>query len=136
LNRERFLIVLGADAERWAKRYDIEPFSHPCSECGRMLTTSIPFAEGTLRGLVAPRCACGNDLTPYGAVRDPKFGDLFSGIEAPSSRPPAILIVDDDWGPAADPTASYVMPELPQSNADTPTTVIDAAKWKREHAKQ
>ena len=74
--RECFLIVHGVTAEQWAKRYDIEPFSHECHECGETLTTSVPFVVGELRGLVAPTCDCGNANAPYCLVRDPKFGDL------------------------------------------------------------
>lgn len=77
MDRRRFLIVHGADAARWAKRFGIEPFSHPCRRCGALLTTSVPFAYKTLRGLLAPSCACGNQGTPYCMVRDPRFGDLF-----------------------------------------------------------
>lgn len=73
------LVVHGTTAKAWAERYGIQPFSHPCSECGRVLTTSIPFAQGTLRGLQAPRCECGNERTPYCIVRDPAHGDLFDG---------------------------------------------------------
>lgn len=78
MNRERFLVALGVDPKRWAERYDIEPFTHPCSKCGALLTTTLPFAMGTLRGLLAPVCACGNKNTPYGVVRDPAHGDLFN----------------------------------------------------------
>lgn len=73
------MIVHGITAEAWAKRWGIQPFSYPCSECGRMCTTSIPFAQGTLRGLQSPVCECGNERTPYGVVRDPAHGDLFDG---------------------------------------------------------
>lgn len=69
------LIVHGVTAEAWAKRYSIEAFSYPCSECGAMATTSIPFAEGPFRGLQSPPCECGNEQTPYGLVR--AHGDLF-----------------------------------------------------------
>lgn len=82
LNRARFLLVHGVDARRWAKRHDLEPFTHPCGACGEPLTTSIPFAVGTLRGLVAPACRCGNTVTPYCVVRDRRHGDLFSGARA------------------------------------------------------
>lgn len=74
-------IVYGVAAEQWATRYGLEAFSYPCSECGRMCTTSIPFAQGTLRGLQSPRCECGNEKTPFAMVRDSKHGDLFTGIE-------------------------------------------------------
>lgn len=73
------LYVLGETAERWTVRFGVEPFTHPCSACGRPCTTSIPFVQGTLRGLQAPPCPCGNERTPFALVRDPKHGDLFDG---------------------------------------------------------
>ena len=76
--RESFLIVHGVTTEQWAKRYDIKPFEHPCDECGARLVTSLPFAVGQLRGLMAPACACGNAQTPYCLVRDAKHGDLLA----------------------------------------------------------
>jgi hypothetical protein len=75
----RLLSILGADPLRWAQRFGIEAFAAPCSECGRSLETTVPCANSTLRGLRAPRCVCGNERTPYCVVRDPRFGDLFSG---------------------------------------------------------
>lgn len=78
--RPRF-IVHGVAAEAWAARWGIAIFTAPCSECGRPCTTTIPFVQGALRGLQAPPCACGNERTPFGLVRDPKYGDLFSGQE-------------------------------------------------------
>ncbi len=77
------LLVYGISQESWTRRYGVLPFSHPCSQCGRMLTTTIPFAQGTLRGLAAPTCECGNESTPYAMVRDPAYGDLFTGSEQP-----------------------------------------------------
>lgn len=71
--------VHGVTAEEWTARYGIDAFTWPCSECGRPLTTTIPFAQGTLRGLAAPTCVCGNERTPFGLVRDPAYGDLFDG---------------------------------------------------------
>jgi hypothetical protein len=78
MNRSRFLRVLGADPTKWAERYDLEPFSYPCGECGKVLATTVPFAYGQLRGLMAPRCECGNVGTPYCLVRDSRHGDLFT----------------------------------------------------------
>lgn len=78
-DKVRFLIY-GVTAEAWSARYGVEAFSHPCFECGRILTTSIPFAQGQLRGLQAPPCECGNEKTPYGLVRDPAYGDLFTNV--------------------------------------------------------
>ena len=71
------LYVIGVSAEAWTRRYGVVPFSFPCV-CGRMCTTTMPFAQGEYRGLQAPPCACGNALTPFAMVRDPKHGDLFS----------------------------------------------------------
>lgn len=79
-DKVRFLIY-GVTAEAWTKRYGIEAFTHPCYRCGAPCTTSIPFAQGTLRGLQAPPCVCGHEWPPYALVRDPKYGDLFSGVE-------------------------------------------------------
>lgn len=73
--------VHGVSAKAWSRRFGIEVFSHPCSECGRMCTTSLPFAQGQLRGLQAPPCACGNVKTPFGLVRDAKYGDLFTNAD-------------------------------------------------------
>lgn len=67
--RATFLLVLGADPERWARRYGIAPFTHPCAGCGASCTTSIPFAAGDHRGLIAPVCACGHPTPPYALVR-------------------------------------------------------------------
>ena len=86
MNRERFLVVRGVSPERWAERYGMEPFDLACSECGAVMTTSIPFAFETLRGLLAPACACGNADTPYCVVREYGAGDLFTGAEAASPR--------------------------------------------------
>jgi lysyl-tRNA synthetase class I len=79
INRNKCLRIFGVDVRRWAARYGLEPFSHPCSKCGKVLTTSIPFVCGSLRGLVAPTCKCGHTGTPYCVARDPKVGDLFAG---------------------------------------------------------
>ena len=75
------LYVHGVSVETWTARYGVEPFTHPCSECGAPCTTTLPFAQGELRGLQSPECACGNARTPYAIVRDPARGDLFDGFE-------------------------------------------------------
>lgn len=68
-DRRKFLRVHGADPVKWAKRYEIEPFTHACHLCGLLSTTSIPFASGPLRGLIAPDCECGHPNPPYCVVR-------------------------------------------------------------------
>ena len=80
MNGRPRILIYGVSAETWTKRYGVQPFSHPC-ECGRMLTTSIPFVQGALRGLQAPCCSCGHDPPPFAVVRDPAYGDLFTGEE-------------------------------------------------------
>lgn len=79
MNDKPRFIVHGITAEAWAERYRIEPLTYPCDRCNRPCTTTIPFAQGTLRGLQSPRCECGNEKTPFVIVRDPKYGDLFAG---------------------------------------------------------
>jgi hypothetical protein len=77
LDRRRFLVAYGVDPARWARRHDIEPAEAPCQVCGAPLRTTLPFAAGEFRGLLAPPCgACGNEITPYCLVRDARFGDL------------------------------------------------------------
>jgi hypothetical protein len=77
LLRSKFLRFHGVDPVGFARRHGIVPFTHPCQECSEPLTTSIPFAAGTLRGLIAPTChRCGCEITPYAVVRLLKAGDL------------------------------------------------------------
>lgn len=42
----------------WAKRYLLPVEAEPCHNCGKMLTPSVPFAEGYLRGLETPEHGC------------------------------------------------------------------------------
>lgn len=67
--RATFLLILNADPDRWAKRYGIAPFTQPCARCGAPSATSIPFAAGDNRGLIAPVCACKHPTPPYALVR-------------------------------------------------------------------
>lgn len=89
MNRESFLRIHGIDSVAWAARFGIEPFSMQCERCGAEMVTSIPIAQGQLRGLIAPECECGNSDTPYCIVRDWRYGDLFTGRAAPSPIPSA-----------------------------------------------
>ena len=57
--------VHGVSVTAWTKRYKVEPFSSPCSECARTLTTTLPFVQNGVHGLMAPKCECGNERTPY-----------------------------------------------------------------------
>ncbi len=66
--RSRFLIVHGMDAKKWADRFNIEPFEHPCQDCGEMRRTTLPFTVGDFRGLIAEPCPCGCQHQPYGFV--------------------------------------------------------------------
>lgn len=86
MNGHPRLYVLGVTVAEWTARYGVEPFTHPCSDCGRTLTTTRPFMQGALRGLAAPPCVCGQDRAPYALVRDPKYGDLFTGREPTAPR--------------------------------------------------
>lgn len=74
------IFVHGVTVEAWTRRHGVEPYSHPCSKCGRLLTTSLPFVDvarwgdwsgeivGRVYGLHAPVCICGNERTPYVVV--------------------------------------------------------------------
>lgn len=67
LHRSNWLIVHGGNTWQWEQRHGLERFTHPCVACGAQLTTTIPFVirDSPMRGLVAPKCACGNERTPY-----------------------------------------------------------------------
>lgn len=62
---EGFLALLGGDPVRWARRHGIEPFTTPCDGCDSPKATTIPIARGTQRGLMAPRCGCGDPSDTY-----------------------------------------------------------------------
>ena len=81
MNGKPRLFVHGVTPEAWSARYGVEVFTYPCSACGAPCTTTLPFVQGQLRGLQAPPCSCGNEKTPFGVVRDPKYGDLFDDVE-------------------------------------------------------
>lgn len=77
------LIAFGVDPVSWAKRFGIEPVTHPCGDCGAPKTSTIPIASRTLRGLASPPCACGNEEpTPYCLVAAPGEGDLIGVLTA------------------------------------------------------
>lgn len=60
VDTDKVIRVHGIDPEQWAERYDILPFTGDCpGQCGRTVTTSIPFAFRESRGLVAQQCECG-----------------------------------------------------------------------------
>ncbi len=85
-HRDRFLRVMGIAPHTWASRYGLEIFSAPCPKCGRLLSTTVPFACGTLRGLMAPPCKCGCGDVPYEiAEADPRT-DLFTGELAQAAK--------------------------------------------------
>lgn len=80
-NRSKFLLILGIDSEEWADRYGISPFSCPCIRCNHVLTTSVPFAYNELRGLISPRCICGDEHPPYCIIFDHCFDHLIKNIK-------------------------------------------------------
>lgn len=47
------------DHEAWATRYSLEIKTIDCVKCGVSQCTTIPFAEGEQRGLIAPLHDCG-----------------------------------------------------------------------------
>ncbi len=79
IDKKRVIFFHGVDHVRFAERFGIEPCTAPCTDCCAPRTTTVPFACGEFRGLMAPPCiVCGHEGTPYCLVRDPKHGDLFS----------------------------------------------------------
>ncbi len=69
-------VVHGVSGKAWADRWGIEPFVVACYVCRREKETTIPFARGSLRGLKAPACPCGDLSKTYCVVRAPNNGPL------------------------------------------------------------
>lgn len=55
-------------ADDWAKLYNIEIRSRPCLKCGKLQSTSIPWASKEWRGLVSPTHECGEEYKLITAV--------------------------------------------------------------------
>lgn len=72
----RYVRIHGVSTCTWAKRYNIDPFSVDCPGCGARKETTIPIADGPLRGLLAPPCPCGDTSRTYALVAGPGHGDL------------------------------------------------------------
>jgi|SRR5688572_8121582 len=146
-DRSKWLIIHGADPEKWAKRYDIEPLSHPCYHCGVVQTTSIPFAAGTLRGLVALAHEC------HGVVRNPPYcivgtmGGGLSELFAPPKPTHRSAGVQRSYQPKSEPKRGPRHCKYKHcSNPSTHVGTIDGicvttgckwhmAKWAREGAR-
>jgi hypothetical protein len=59
------LHLVGVNVPRFMRRWGLEAFTSPCPDCSAPMTTTVPYAQGAMRGLVAPRCACGSENIPY-----------------------------------------------------------------------
>ena len=62
LNIEKGIVSMiypNVSVEEWCKRYKITVKTRPCTKCGKLQTTSIPWASQGWRGLVAPLHDCG-----------------------------------------------------------------------------
>jgi hypothetical protein len=68
-----YLIIPSANNEDWARRYDIEPFSAICHECGEVREAKHAFfsKEYNRRGFLAQNCKCGYSTFVY---VDDQFG--------------------------------------------------------------
>jgi len=59
----RILYLHGVDPLKWMKKHDIEAFTAPCQDCGKVQSTMLPMIFGRQPGL-AIDCACGSHV-PY-----------------------------------------------------------------------
>ena len=81
MNGHPRVFVHGVTAEEWSARYGIEVFKLPVLRVRTNVHDLDPLrARNPARAPVSP-CPCGNEKTPFGLVRDPKHGDLFTGTE-------------------------------------------------------
>jgi hypothetical protein len=79
LDPTRRLIIHGADPVKWARRYGIQAFTADCYGCGAARECTLPFAQGKLRGLIAPVCECGKANPPYCMV-SATGGDVLNAL--------------------------------------------------------
>lgn len=84
-DRSTWFIAHGVDPVEWAARYGLDAFTAECYRCNAPCTTTLPFADGNLRGLVAPVCPCGHPTPPYCLVAIGGTGAL-SDLFPPSRR--------------------------------------------------
>lgn len=55
------MILPTTDAETWAKQYGLLIDERPCAKCQQLITATIPFAEGKIRGLRSEEHGCGEE---------------------------------------------------------------------------
>lgn len=77
MNKQTFLLLHNEDPVKWAERFQIEAFEIACKNCGETLKTTIPFFTKEYRGLISPKCNCGNGDTPYCLVKAPGSNEFF-----------------------------------------------------------
>lgn len=54
------LILYGFDFDKWVERWDLcPPEDIPCPKCGTPRSPTLPFQQGTLRGVLSKPCICG-----------------------------------------------------------------------------
>lgn len=86
MNKQFFLLLHNEDPALWAERFQIEAFEVRCKECKEILKTTIPFFTKEFRGLISPKCTCGNNDTPYCLVKAPGFAEFFMDKEVGTSK--------------------------------------------------
>lgn len=69
--RPRFVTTMNVSA--WCATYELEVLTVNCRKCGRPISANMPFWVGTVRGLVAPVCACGHNQGTHTFI-DTDFG--------------------------------------------------------------
>lgn len=91
MNKQTFLLLFNEDPIFWAERFQIEAFEVNCKDCKEILKTTIPFFTKEFRGLISPKCICGNNDTPYCLVKAPGFTEFFMDKEVGTSKKKACL---------------------------------------------
>lgn len=60
-----YVLVLNVDLEKWCEKYELEPFTTECLDCGEPMHVNLPFAGKDRRGLISLPCKCGNKYVPH-----------------------------------------------------------------------
>lgn len=63
-----YLIVHNVDSSKWCERYDLQPFTGECHDCGKEALVLVPFVTKNKRGLCADTCSCGSKSVPFSYI--------------------------------------------------------------------
>lgn len=64
------IVLYGFDLQKWMSKWGLDPIDPiPCPKCGTPRAPTLPYLQGSLRGVLSEPCSCGNKSNaPYSFV--------------------------------------------------------------------